>query len=426
MTWLNFRVIYKAARFAALSGAAFMPLSQAAAAQTDPMIEGAKLCTRHLPRLEREYAIPTHLLSAIASTESGRYHSGLGMKLPWPWSINANGKGYWFETKEEAIAAVKKLRASGIKSIDIGCMQVNLHHHPEAFASLSEAFEPQINIAYAAGFLRNLYDQGGSWKKAAGDYHSRTPSLGNKYVGNVYGSWYTIIDKLRTARLNVPESSVAAMRELKGSKTASQAASSTVTTSRVSPHVIRIASADTASASRPKLVEQQNRQVAPFEPARMNSIRVSTQSAATDLSRSERNKSAIFVRTESAPAASTPPVAVAPAVTSAAPAQVPAPAPATTTPAVNVVAPAGTSAYNDLALTPAPVAVTPPNSEIKLADSSLAQASLQTPVQKILVNPVTGRTVDTQQLSDLAPASGRRSLASQPVRKSGPNFIFND
>ena len=39
----------------------------ARAQSLDPMIEGAKLCTRYLPRYERAYAIPTHLLSAIAS-----------------------------------------------------------------------------------------------------------------------------------------------------------------------------------------------------------------------------------------------------------------------------------------------------------------------------------------------------------------------
>src|SRR5579871_5842432 len=102
----------------------------------DPLIEGAKLCTSHLPRYEREYGIPTHLLSAIASTESGRYHEGLKLKLPWPWTINAEGKGYFFKNKEDAIAAVKKLRSHGIQKIDVGCMQVNLYHHPDAFSSL--------------------------------------------------------------------------------------------------------------------------------------------------------------------------------------------------------------------------------------------------------------------------------------------------
>src|SRR5262245_13174888 len=73
---------------------------------SDALIEGAKLCTRYLPRHEREFGIPVHLLAAIASTESGRFHKALGLNLPWPWTINVEGRGHFYDTKEEAIAAV--------------------------------------------------------------------------------------------------------------------------------------------------------------------------------------------------------------------------------------------------------------------------------------------------------------------------------
>lgn len=230
---------------------------------SDPLIEGAKLCTRHLPRYERENGIPTHLLSAIASTESGRYHDVLKMKLPWPWSINAEGKGYFFDSKEEAIRAVKKLRAQGIKSIDVGCMQVNLHQHPDAFSTLDEAFEPESNIAYAARFLHEIYTEENSWKKAAAGYHSRTPSLGRQYVGLVYNSWYEIIDKLRAARLQVPESSIAGMNELKPTGPIRRIASNSVGTrhgesvktlaAHTTPHIrsIRVSRMETADAGDP-------------------------------------------------------------------------------------------------------------------------------------------------------------------------------
>ena len=168
----------------------------------DPLIEGAKQCTVHLPRYERQYGIPVHLLSAIASTESGRWHDGLKIAVPWPWTINAEGKGYFFESKQEAIKAVQKLHAQGIKSIDVGCMQVNLMHHPEAFASLEDAFEPETNVAYAASFLRTLFEELKSWKNAAAAYHSRTPVFGADYVSRVYDRWYTIIERVRNARLN--------------------------------------------------------------------------------------------------------------------------------------------------------------------------------------------------------------------------------
>ncbi len=209
----------------------------------DPMIEGAKLCTRHLQRYERAHGIPAHLLSAIASTESGRYHSGLKISLPWPWTINAEGKGYYFNSKSEAIAAANKLRSRGVQSMDVGCMQVNLYHHPDAFTSLSNAFEPESNVAYAASFLRDLYQEEGSWKKAASDYHSRTPQLGHKYAGLVYNSWHRIVDKLRSARLNVPDSSVNGLREMAKTDSASYIARASA------PKRINVAKQDKESAS---------------------------------------------------------------------------------------------------------------------------------------------------------------------------------
>lgn len=166
----------------------------------DAQIEAAKLCTQYIPFYERQYGVPSHLLSAISSTESGRWHNALNIALPYPWAINAEGKAYYFNSKSEAVAGVKKLQAQGVKSIDIGCMQVNLIHHPNAFGSLEQAFEPKNNIAYAASFLRNLYESEGNWRKATASYHSRTPTLGSQYVSRVFRSWETIISRLRLSR----------------------------------------------------------------------------------------------------------------------------------------------------------------------------------------------------------------------------------
>lgn len=163
------------------------------------LIQGAKLCTDYLPRHEREYGIPVHLLAAIASTESGRYNKEIGLSLPWPWTINVEGKGYFFDSKEQAVAAVRELQKRGFQSIDVGCMQVNLHHHPNAFNSLEQAFEPAYNIAYAAHFLKQNFDEEGSWRKATADYHSRTPVFGEQYARLVFGSWSRIINKIAEA-----------------------------------------------------------------------------------------------------------------------------------------------------------------------------------------------------------------------------------
>lgn len=172
---------------------------------TDPMIEGAKQCTRHLSRYERQYGIPVHLLSAIASTESGRWHDSLRIALPWPWTINAEGKGYYYDSKDAAVTAARNMRLQGVKSMDVGCMQVNLMHHPNAFANLEQAFEPESNVAYAASFLRSLFDEQGNWKSAAAAYHSKTPMFGSQYVSRVYDRWYTIVDRVQRARGQVSQ-----------------------------------------------------------------------------------------------------------------------------------------------------------------------------------------------------------------------------
>lgn len=199
---------------ACMAGALFFSAQSAPAAQSDEntLIDGAKLCTRYLPRHERQYGIPEHLLAAIASTESGRFHRGLGLNLPWPWTINVNGRGYFFDTKEEAVAAVSKLQSQGFKSIDVGCMQVNLRHHPKAFASVEQAFDPAYNVGYAATFLKRNFMEAGSWRKATGDYHSRTPSFGTNYANRVFGTWGRIVTKVADARAGRPVLNVAAAK----------------------------------------------------------------------------------------------------------------------------------------------------------------------------------------------------------------------
>ena len=104
---------------------------------------------------------------------------------PWPWTINVYGNGYFYPTKTEAMAAVLVLQAAGIQSIDVGCMQINLMYHPQAFASLDEAFDPSANVAYAAGFLTRLFRQTGSWPQAAAAYHSQTSEIGAEYEKRV-------------------------------------------------------------------------------------------------------------------------------------------------------------------------------------------------------------------------------------------------
>jgi hypothetical protein len=103
--------------------------------------------------------------------------------------VTAQGKGRFFPTKAAAIAAVKRLQARGVTSIDVGCMQVNLHYHPTAFRSLSDAFDPARNADYAATFLTALKRDRGSWRRAVEHYHSSTAAKRIPYQKKVYAAW---------------------------------------------------------------------------------------------------------------------------------------------------------------------------------------------------------------------------------------------
>jgi hypothetical protein len=102
---------------------------------------------------------------------------------------SASWKGHFYQSKADAIAAVQAARASGIQSIDVGCMQINLMHHPAAFASLDQAFDPRANAVYAADFLTALFAQTGDWGSATGAYHSQTPGLSDDYRQRVAAFW---------------------------------------------------------------------------------------------------------------------------------------------------------------------------------------------------------------------------------------------
>jgi Transglycosylase SLT domain len=147
------------------------------------------LCRAAILQAERMGRIPDRLMDAIAMVESGRRDPVSGAVYPWPWTINAEGVGHWYDSKAEAIQAVEALQARGVRSIDVGCMQVNLMHHPDAFASLDQAFDPVTNANFGARFLRELFEQTYAWPLAAAAYHSFTPDLGAEYARKVLAAW---------------------------------------------------------------------------------------------------------------------------------------------------------------------------------------------------------------------------------------------
>ncbi len=168
--------------------AVVLALGMCARAQAD--IPPAQACEAAGHAAEREAALPADLLLSIGLVESGRANALTGRLAAWPWTVNVDGAGRFFPDEGAAILFVRLAEASGARDVDVGCFQISLTDHPDAFATLADAFDPVHNADYAAGFLRRLQSRTGSWDSAIADYHSGTPDLGLPYERRVLSVWH--------------------------------------------------------------------------------------------------------------------------------------------------------------------------------------------------------------------------------------------
>lgn len=86
-----------------------------------PALGAAHLCDQAGARAARDTGVPYAVLRAISLTETGR--SREGELQPWPWTVNMEGKGTWFEDHESALAYVRQHHDRGARSYDVGCFQ---------------------------------------------------------------------------------------------------------------------------------------------------------------------------------------------------------------------------------------------------------------------------------------------------------------
>ncbi|MFP4126874.1 MAG: lytic transglycosylase domain-containing protein [Alphaproteobacteria bacterium] len=150
----------------------------------------ALMCLEAIRSVEaRRPSLPEGLLHAIALTESAYRPDDMATAVPWPWTINSPEGSFYLDSRREAVAKVEELQAMGVRNIDVGCMQVNLHFHPDAFHSLDDAFHPASNVGYAARFLRDLESATPTLFDAVGRYHSGTPWRSRAYARKVFARW---------------------------------------------------------------------------------------------------------------------------------------------------------------------------------------------------------------------------------------------
>ncbi|MDF3034070.1 MAG: transglycosylase family protein [Alphaproteobacteria bacterium] len=136
-------------------------------------------CRKYIEEAARKTGVLPEILWAVAKTESNFKGA------PWPWTVNLQGKGYYFPDRLSAKKFLKSLPKKFQYQTDVGCMQLNWGFHGKAFPQLSAMLNPRLNIIYAAYFLKELYRETGKWAKAVAHYHSRKWLRGGRYASRV-------------------------------------------------------------------------------------------------------------------------------------------------------------------------------------------------------------------------------------------------
>ena len=181
-----------------------LPGAARPAAKRAFMVRQSALCLSAATDSEQRYHLPHGLLAAISRVETGRPMPVTNDRQPWPWSVNADGETLFFDTRAEAIAETQfrlnqTRTGNGPHFVDIGCVQVDISIHRNAFATLADAFNPATNADYAARLMTSLHRKGADWKAASQNYHSATPSLGIPYGASVAHTHATQRDTLASA-----------------------------------------------------------------------------------------------------------------------------------------------------------------------------------------------------------------------------------
>lgn len=146
-------------------------------------------------RIAKDHGIPVTLLYAIALAESGKHIARLQTTQPWPWTLNIEGEGRYYLSRQAAIQAARQALASGIRSVDMGLMQVNWAYHEAALRSVESAIDPVFNLEVGATILAACYRARGDWWAAVGCYHApANPKRAARYRGRVRQIWLRVTD----------------------------------------------------------------------------------------------------------------------------------------------------------------------------------------------------------------------------------------
>ena len=130
------------------------------------------------------YQVDAYLLYAVALQESNRRADRKNYIKPHPYTLNSQGKSYYFTDYKSAETKLKELLKKK-QSVDVGLMQINTFWHRDKIPAGQEEMllDPLTNVALGAQILKKSLNT--SHKNnaclAVGHYHSWNDNLALPY-----------------------------------------------------------------------------------------------------------------------------------------------------------------------------------------------------------------------------------------------------
>ena len=132
-------------------------------------------------------SVPVEIVKRIITHESKSFFNG--EVQPWPWTLNINGVGYYYNTKKEALEAALQALDEDVKKLGIGFGQLEWKYHGQrADWNLAKALDPANNVKMVCDILveSRKSERVKNWADAIAYYHRPVmDKLGRDYASKV-------------------------------------------------------------------------------------------------------------------------------------------------------------------------------------------------------------------------------------------------
>lgn len=158
--------------------------------------EASVVTSTSIPIIYKERAInagvPYMLLYAVAIAESNNPEDP--SFKPWPWTLNVNGHGMYFDTKKDAVVALTRELAKGTRNIDICAGQINYRYNHHLIPDINKALDLKPCLTAATEVLNRelrhckMILRKSNWWCAVERYHSPGKSDAQRERATAYAA----------------------------------------------------------------------------------------------------------------------------------------------------------------------------------------------------------------------------------------------